>query len=39
MFGKLVEKLGEKICGKIVWNNWVEKLVRNLGGKVDWKAM
>ena len=25
---KLVEKLGEQLCGKIVWNNLVEKFIK-----------
>ena len=36
---KLVEKLGEKFCVKIVWNNWVENLVGNFGGQIGWKDM
>ena len=39
LIGKLVENLGEKFCEKILWNNWVEELVGNLGGKIGWKAM
>ena len=36
---RLVEKVGEKLWGNIVWNSWVEILVGNLGGKIGWKAM
>ena len=39
MIEKLVEKLGAQFCGKIVWNNWMEKMVGNLGGKIGWKAL
>ena len=39
LIDKLIENLSENFCEKIVWNNWVEKLVANFGGKIDWKAM
>ena len=31
---KLVEKSGEKLCGKIVWNKWVEKFIKL--GRKNW---
>ena len=25
---KFEEKFGEKLCGKFVWNNWMEKFTK-----------
>ena len=39
LFWKLVEKLGEQFCEKIMWKIFVENMIGNLGGKNGLKAM
>ena len=37
--GKIVGKIGEQLCGKIVLRNCVEKLVEKMGRKIGWKTI